>query len=291
MNKVAGAVCGVPLERWLRNAAYDAKLKSDLQRYFSDLADEVVNAVLPPSLAGIYRPIANVAIASLKAILTGDLKRGSADFSLLREQGDQSILCLLREIRKQALTRELLEALRKARPDDQAFAATIATALQALEQEPPDQPDPAAILGPVETTDDVPTILRKALRSANGDVRPVTVTTQNQDKFVGSLMADTSGDGVALLGWFQLSQPQDDALRQQLTQLLDNNRLFDALELARQHHIEPEMRNPIRSLSSNGALVLTAETVRLFPRTDILRSSKDTIPDLQDERPLMWATP
>src|SRR5262245_31308315 len=60
MNNIGGAVCGVPLERWLRNAAYDTRTQPDRQVFFSRLADKVASAVLSSSLAGIYQPISAI---------------------------------------------------------------------------------------------------------------------------------------------------------------------------------------------------------------------------------------
>jgi hypothetical protein len=92
--------------------------------------------VLPPSLAGIYQPISTVfGIPDLKAILIHDLKRDSTDFSLLKGQ-DQSMLCLLQETDQKAWTKELLEGLRNARPDNKDFIDEVAKALNALKQEP-----------------------------------------------------------------------------------------------------------------------------------------------------------
>jgi Effector-associated domain 5 len=35
MNNIAGAICGVPLERWLRNAAYDTRTQPDRQKFLA----------------------------------------------------------------------------------------------------------------------------------------------------------------------------------------------------------------------------------------------------------------
>jgi hypothetical protein len=136
MNNIGGEVCGVPLERWLRNVAYQTRTQPDRHRFFRELADEAVKAVLP-SLADIYQPIRDIfGIPELKAILIHDLKRDSTEFSLLRGQ-DESILCLLQEADQRAWARQLLEGLRSARPDDKDFIDRVAKALDALKQQPP----------------------------------------------------------------------------------------------------------------------------------------------------------
>jgi hypothetical protein len=135
MNKVGPAVCGVPLERWLRNAAYETRAQPDKQSFFRQLADQVVRIVLPVALASIYLPIKNTfEIAEIKRILINDVKRDTTGFSLLRGQ-DQSILCLLQEVDKRAWTNELLESLQNARPENKEFANEVARALEALKQD------------------------------------------------------------------------------------------------------------------------------------------------------------
>jgi hypothetical protein len=143
----------------------------------------------------------------------------------------------------------------------------------------------------VGATDNYVTALQKALRGATRDTLPVTVITRNQERFVGSLMAPTSSGGTALLGWFQLRLASNDQLREQLDGLIQKKQLSTALELALQHHIEPEMRNPVRELLPDGTLDLTTDEIKRFRDRDILESSMHAIGELEDGGPLVLATP
>lgn len=142
----------------------------------------------------------------------------------------------------------------------------------------------------VELTDNDATALQKALRQASTDPLPVTVITNQQKRYVGSLMAPTSSGGVALLGWFQL-RTEDVSLRAKLDGLIKKNLYLDALQLAHDNRIEPEMRNWVRTLSPEGTLEFTNDTGRRFRRGEVMESSIGAVEGLENERPLELSTP
>lgn len=139
----------------------------------------------------------------------------------------------------------------------------------------------------VGTRDDETIALRKALRRAKGDLRPVTVTTQENKTFVGSLMVPTTNEGVALLGWFELRPPQDHRVRPRLARLLAKGRLLRALQCAAWYGIKPEMHNPIRVLSTDGTLTKTGDLIKRFDPENIKQRPQGDVPGLEDERPLV----
>jgi hypothetical protein len=145
----------------------------------------------------------------------------------------------------------------------------------------------------VDVVDNDATVFRKALRGATADLRPVTVVTRNQERFVGSLMAPTSSGGVALVGWFELRLAEADPRRQQFEPLIAGNRLSEALDLADQQQpaIVPQLRNAVRTLADDGTLATTGNNVRRFLRRDVLESAPGDVPELEDQKPLMLGTP
>ena len=143
----------------------------------------------------------------------------------------------------------------------------------------------------IETTDNAPAVFAKALRGAGADLRPVTVITRNQERWVGSLMAPTSNGGIALVGWFQLKLKTGDPARDELKPMIDGNRFLEALEHADKLGLKPEMQNPVRKLEADGSLQLTTDLVRRFLAREILESSNGDVEGLETERPLVLGTP
>jgi hypothetical protein len=60
MNNVGTTVSGVALERWLLNAAHATRMIPDKQKFFNELADEVVRRVLPAPLVRDGRAQKNI---------------------------------------------------------------------------------------------------------------------------------------------------------------------------------------------------------------------------------------
>jgi hypothetical protein len=144
----------------------------------------------------------------------------------------------------------------------------------------------------IETGDDRFNALRKALRGAGGDLRPVTIITRDQTKYVGSLVAPTSSGGIVLFGWFGLRPPAgNDPLRNELQQLIDSGQVESALQRAHDANINPQMQDFVRRLSNNGTLENTTDEMRRFAARDILDRSRDAVPDLQNTGPLVVGTP
>lgn len=145
----------------------------------------------------------------------------------------------------------------------------------------------------VETTDNDVMAFEKALRGASGELLPVTVVTEGQQRFVGSLIAPTSSGGVALLGWFQLRPPANSTLRPELDRLIGEKKFLEALALARENGIAAEMRDPVRTLAPDGTFDLkkNVEPLMRFRQRDVVERSQHPVPGLDAEPPLGLATP